>query len=182
MTATTTDITARTAATCPSYSTDAATCPSYTERTAASSHDYTAGAITAPDYTEASTLTNPFSGTDTDTGTGTGTDATGPVISNLRALVISDTWVEFAWETDEPGTCYAGIHTDSLGAALTLATTHTHYVIGERSVLVKGAKTNTTYYITIKSTDIYGNGSINRDKMFRTAQAGGLGGEPVQDV
>ena len=180
MTATTTDITERAAATCPTYSTDAATCPSYTERTAASSPDYTAGAITAPDYTEASALTNPFSGTDT--GTGTGTDTTGPVISNIRALVISDTWVKFAWETDEPGTCYAGIHTDPLATTLTLAKTHTHYVIGERSVLVTGAKTSTTYYVTIKSTDIYGNGSINRDKMFKTAQAGGVGGEPMQDV
>jgi len=181
MALTTTDITERTAATCPSYSTGAATCPSYTERTAASSPDYTAGAITAPDYTERTALTNPFLGTDTGTGTGTGTDTTGPVISNIRALAISDTWVKFAWETDEPGTCYAGIHTEILGV-VTLVGSHTHYVIGERSVLVTGAKTSTTYYVTIRSTDIYGNGSLDRGKTFKTAQAGGVGGEPMLDV
>ena len=162
----------------------ATTTTDITERTAATSPDYTAGAITAPDYTEASALANPFAGTGTDTGTGTvtETDTTGPVISGIRGITISDVWASFDWDTDEPGTCYAGCTTDALGAIFTQYTAHTHYVIGERNVMVTSLKADTVYYVAIRSTDIYANGSADRSKKFKTALTGGVGGTPVIDV
>lgn len=159
MTCTVTTITERSAVSCPTYSTDAVTCPSYTER---------------------GTVTCAFEGTET--GTGTGTDTVGPVISNIRALTITDTWASFAWETDEPGTCYVGVTTDQIGIVITQVSSHDHYVIGERDVVVTNMKSFTTYYIVVRTTDIYGNASTNRDYKFKTPQADGSGGLPVQDV
>jgi hypothetical protein len=159
MTLTTTDITTRDAATCPAYSPGTITCPSYDVRAA---------------------LSNPFETGGADTGTTTGTDTTGPVISNIRALVISDTFAKMAWETDEPATCCVQWSTSNPVPPSASSTIHTHYVIGERSVKIGTLKTSTTYYFNVRSTDIYGNGSAKAGLYFKTAASSGFGGDPVQ--
>ena len=131
--------------------------------------------------TERSALTNPFVGTGT---TGSATDTTGPVISGFRAIKISDTWASFDWDTDEPGTCHINVSTysDVFPVGGYTSYIHTHYVIGDRVVVVSPLKPATTYYLYAWSTDIYGNKGGSGQKTFKSADTGGYGGSPVQDV
>jgi len=103
------------------------------------------------------------------------------VISGFHAVTISDTWASFGWQTDEPATCYIQWAESEPLPPGSPSETHTHLVMGDRVVVATNIKTSTVYYISVRSTDAYGNGSHRPGYHFMSAQAGGIGGEPVEE-
>ena len=149
-----------------------------TERGAVSSPTYTErGSISSPTFTARPEVTNPYYQDEAETET----DQTPPTISNFHANVISRTYAEFDWDTDEPATCKIeyGPSEPLSGTVVT----HSHLVVGNRSVLASGLTKGTTYYIEARSTDAYGNTSPRGTLyIFTTANTDDGGGAPIPVV
>ncbi len=82
-------------------------------------------------------------------------DAEPPVISNLRATAVEETWIDVSWDTDEhaTGTARAGTQlplTDAWTAGPTVAGTNL-------TVRLEGLTPFTRYYIGVQAKDVAGN-------------------------
>jgi len=147
-----------------------------TERGAVSSPSYTAAAtVSCPTYTARDTVTNPFyQGTSE-----TGTDTTAPVLTNFHANVISFTYVEFDWDTDEPANCRIQYGTTNPPGGADSTVSHTHLILTQRAITATGLTPGTTYYVRARSLDAYDNSGASDVHVFTTADTGDAGGRPI---
>ena len=176
MTVTVTDITERGSVSSPTYTVDpGAACPSYTADPGATCPTYTAddGAI-CPAYTDRGTVTNPFFQGSSETDT----DTTPPVLSNFHANVVSHTYVEFDWDTDEPATCRIQYDAANPPSGSATFVTHTHLVLNNRAVIAVDLVRGHTYYVRAYSEDAYGNGRASDVYVFTTRDTDHAGGRP----
>ena len=96
---------------------------------------------------------------------GAGTDTTPPVISDLRLLDISETFIEIGWTTSEPATCQVEYgRTMEYGLAVPWSTNLTI----NHAALLDGLETDTPYHFRIRSRDAAGNESVSEDNVRAT--------------
>lgn len=93
-------------------------------------------------------------------------DTTPPVISNVKAVNITDSGALIQWSTDEPASSLAAFGTSTLyggqAAAPGMVTLH--------GVQLNGLQPDTTYHFKVTSADAYGNAAASGDFIFTTAK------------
>jgi len=101
----------------------------------------------------------------------TTTDQTAPTLSNFYAIDIGTDYAIFDWETDEEANCRVDYSTafPFVDGEVVTGSTHEHYIFDNRSYLITGLKSDTTYYVIAYSVDRYGNLGSSGAYQFKTA-------------
>lgn len=95
-------------------------------------------------------------------------DTTGPLISAIRAVDLTDRGARITWITDEPSGSVAEF---GASASYDRAATNTALVL-QHSIALNALLADTVYHYRVRSTDVSGNETTSADLTFRTNPSG----------
>jgi len=98
---------------------------------------------------------------------GGGGDTIPPVISNVRALNVTETGATIAWDTDEASDSFVEY---GLTTAYELGSNSNGALVTAHSLNIGGLIADTVYHFRVRSSDRVGNQAISADYTFRTNQ------------